>query len=243
MRPTPTEQAQRLREMAAIIRATAPAGRYRQTTLVPATYMEWAADTIEELLGARSRLLDVISGEARPSDAQRATLALLQDVSSATASWGLPDWERTRELLQRVGDHLLSLLEVITDRCPTCQTPTCASCFVACAVCGREFCGACLDRVCPEHEVSAEEGAALVREGFEDIGVDFVEDIYWCPTCNTDTIHDVVESGHERDMSGDSRSCKTCQTRWSGLTGKHSRRVRDFSRGAHPARYKWELIP
>lgn len=64
MRPSPQEQAHRLREMAAIIRATAPAGRYRQTTLVPATYMEWAADTIEELLG---RVVETCAGCCAPT--------------------------------------------------------------------------------------------------------------------------------------------------------------------------------
>lgn len=50
--------------MASIIRATAPAGRYRQTTLVPATYMEWAADTIEELLG---RVVETCAGCHAPT--------------------------------------------------------------------------------------------------------------------------------------------------------------------------------
>lgn len=137
-----------------------------------------------------------IKGHRPDAPAYYATAQLLQEVANPKdrTTIGLMD------LLKRVEEHLLSLCDVITDRCPTCSTPTCASCFTSCAVCGREFCGACLDRVCPEHEVSAEEGAALVREvlaseGFEDVGSDLVG--------------------------------------WPDL-----QRVRDFSHGVHPARYK-----
>lgn len=146
MRPTPTEQAQRLREMAAIIRATAPAGRYRQTTLVPATYMEWAADTIEELL------------------------------------------------------------ERVVECCGACGTPTWSSCYLDCLTCGRQFCPACADRICPQHGDSEDQAAAvqevLAAEGFEDVGVD------------------------ERGPSH---------------LATH-RRVRDFSHGVNPPRYKYEPV-
>lgn len=35
-------------------------------------------------------------------------------------------------------------------------------------------------------------------------------EIGWCPHCRKDTTHDVTDSGHERDSSGNYRSCRAC---------------------------------
>lgn len=47
-------------------------------------------------------------------------------------------------------------------------------------------------------------------------------DIEFCDHCDTDTVHDIHESGHERDMSNDHRTCLVCGWRWFGLTGEYS---------------------
>lgn len=43
-----------------------------------------------------------------------------------------------------------------------------------------------------------------------------------CPNCNMDTLHNIIDSQHERDSSRDNRTCKRCGWRYSGLTGEYA---------------------
>jgi len=47
------------------------------------------------------------------------------------------------------------------------------------------------------------------------------EDERWCHNCNDDTPHKVVEYGHERDLSNDSKECLVCHWTWYGFDGKY----------------------
>lgn len=47
------------------------------------------------------------------------------------------------------------------------------------------------------------------------------QDTHLCPQCDEETVHAVSDAGHERDGSGDRRTCLTCGDTWSGLTGKY----------------------
>lgn len=49
---------------------------------------------------------------------------------------------------------------------------------------------------------------------------DYKDEAY-CDHCEKDTEHQIHESGHERDMSNDSRVCLVCGWRWSGMTGEY----------------------
>lgn len=46
-------------------------------------------------------------------------------------------------------------------------------------------------------------------------------EVEFCDHCDRDTPHDVVEGGHERDSSNDSRTCHVCGWTWYGMTGKY----------------------
>jgi hypothetical protein len=50
---------------------------------------------------------------------------------------------------------------------------------------------------------------------------DYDDDSY-CDHCDLFTPHRIHESGHERDSSGDMRTCKVCGWTWHGLTGKYA---------------------
>lgn len=43
----------------------------------------------------------------------------------------------------------------------------------------------------------------------------------FCDHCDKDTLHDYQDSGHERDSSGDKRTCLECKWVWSGYTGEY----------------------
>ncbi len=47
------------------------------------------------------------------------------------------------------------------------------------------------------------------------------QDERFCDRCERDTQHQVHDSGHERDGSGDRRMCLVCGWTWSELTGEY----------------------
>lgn len=47
------------------------------------------------------------------------------------------------------------------------------------------------------------------------------QDQFDCPACGKETLHDVTDGEHERDMSNDRRECTVCHFYWSGLTDRY----------------------
>lgn len=43
----------------------------------------------------------------------------------------------------------------------------------------------------------------------------------YCHHCDKDTPHEIHDSGHERDSSGDWRICQVCKWYYSGYTGEY----------------------
>lgn len=43
----------------------------------------------------------------------------------------------------------------------------------------------------------------------------------FCDHCDKDTPHHIIDSEHERDSSGDSRTCLICKWTWRGYTGDY----------------------
>ncbi len=59
---------------------------------------------------------------------------------------------------------------------------------------------------------------------------DYVSERY-CHNCDKDTPHEVHDCGHERDSSGDTRTCLTCKWVWHGLTGKYEPPIESDNEG------------
>ena len=49
-------------------------------------------------------------------------------------------------------------------------------------------------------------------------------DEWYCPNCHRNTTHECRDSGHERDSSGDTRTCTECNSTWSGITMREDAR-------------------